>query len=128
MTSGNQGDKDRGFEGIDIELPFFALRMGRGPWGREMKYEDDEYRRAKRKVRARLGFYRHLATYAAIVGTLMVIDLLAGGGLGFSLWIAGIWGAFVVWQALSTFVFPSLWSREAEERMIEAELRKQRGG
>jgi hypothetical protein len=93
-----------------------------------MRDEDDDYRRARRRVRAKLAFYRHLATYAAVVVSLMVLDALAGGGLSWSLWVAGIWGAFVIWQGFSTFVFPTFWSRETEERMIEAELRKQRGG
>jgi hypothetical protein len=116
------------FEGIDIELPFFTLRLGRMPWGPDMRYEDEEYRRARRRVRAKLNFYRHLATYAAVIVALVAIDVLTGDGLGFSLWVAGIWGAFVIWQAFSTFVFPTVWSRETEERMIEEELRKQRGG
>ncbi len=119
-------DRDKDFDGIDIELPFFAFRAGRG-WDRDMRSEDEDYRRARRRVRARLAFYRHLATYAAVVASLMVLDALTGGGLGWSLWVAGIWGAFVVWQGFSTFVFPTVWSRETEERMIEAELRKQRG-
>ncbi len=128
VASKRDSDNDEDFDGVDIELPFFSLRAGRGRWGWNMRNEDDEYRRARRRVRAKLAFYRHLATYAAVVAGLMVLDALTGGGLGFSLWVAGIWGAFVVWQGFSTFVFPAVWSREIEERMIEDELRKQRGG
>jgi hypothetical protein len=117
-----------GFEGIDIEMPFFTLRLGRMPWDADMRYEDEEYRRARRRVRAKLNFYRHLATYAAVITALLVIDALTGDGLDFSVWVAGIWGAFVIWQAFSTFVFPTVFSPETEERMIEDELRKQRGG
>jgi hypothetical protein len=124
MTS--RRDDDRDFEGVEFELPFFAMRAGRGRWDPDMNY-DDEYRRARRKVRARLAFYRHLATYAAVVVTLLVLDGVTDGNLGWSLWVAGIWGAFVVWQAFSTFVFPGVWSRETEERMIEEELRRSRG-
>lgn len=126
MASKSDREDDGDFDGIDIELPFFSLRAGRGRWDWNMRYEDDEYRRARRRVRARLAFYRHLATYAAVIFSLVVIDALTGGGLGFSLWVAGIWGAFVIWQAFSTFVFPAVWSPETEERMIEEELRKQR--
>ena len=128
MASKSDNDSNDEFDGIDIELPFLSFRAGRGRWDWDMRYEDDDYRRARRRVRARLAFYRHLATYAAVIFSLVVIDALTGGGLGFSLWVAGIWGAFVIWQAFSTFVFPSVWSRETEERMIEDELRKQRGG
>jgi hypothetical protein len=120
--------RDGEFDGIDIELPFFALRLGRMPWNNDVRSEDAEYRRARRRVRAKLNFYRHLATYVAVIVALVTIDALTGDGLGFSLWVAGIWGAFVIWQAFSTFVFPTVWSPETEERMIEEELRKQRGG
>ena len=128
MTSPRDTDAEDGFDGIEIELPFLSVRQGRARWDWEMRYEDDEYRRARRRVRARLAFYRHLATYVAVIAGLVLVDALAGDGLGFSLWVAGIWGAFLVWQGFSTFVFPAIWSPETEERMIEEELRRQRGG
>jgi fatty acid desaturase len=126
-VASNHSDDDDRFDGIDIELPFFTLRAGRGRWDWEVRYEDDDYRRARRKVRARLAFFRHVVTYVAVVASLMVLDAVTGGGLGFSLWVAGIWGALLVWQAFSTFVFPWVWSRETEERMIQEELKRQRG-
>jgi hypothetical protein len=89
--------------------------------------DDDTYRRARRKVRARLSFYRHVATFAAAVASLFVVDWLTGGGWWVQ-WVAGIWGAFLVWQAFAAFVFPQVWGREIEERMIEEELRKEQGG
>jgi len=51
---------------------------------------------------------------------------VTGGGVsGFVLWFAAIWGAIIVFQAANTFVFPLVWSRETEERMIQDELRRQ---
>lgn len=93
-----------------------------------MNFVDDEYSRARARVRARLGFYRHVAVFAAVLGAILLIDIVTGGGVSMAvLWIAGIWGALLVWQAFNVFVFPSIWSRETEERMIEEELRKHRG-
>ncbi len=90
-----------------------------------MSSEDRQYRRARRRVRARLRFYRHVVTFAAIIGGLLLIDWLTGGGLShFSLWVAGIWGALLVFEGANTFVLSHLWSRETEERMIENELRR----
>ena len=90
-----------------------------------MNNDNDAYERARRRVRARLGFYRHLATYAAVMAAVAFIDLITGGGISTPvLWLAGIWGAVLVWQGFNVFVFPSVWSRETEERMIQEELRR----
>jgi hypothetical protein len=128
MTEKREGeDEEERFEGVSIELPFVSFRAGRGAggWGFAVN-QDDAYRRARRRVRARLGFYRHLATYAAVVVSLFLLDWITGGGFWVQ-WVAGIWGAFLVWQAFNVFVFPNVWSREMEEKMIEDELRRQRG-
>ena len=124
----NRDDKES-TEGIRVEFPFLSFQIGRGGWGWHMGTGyDDAYQRARRRVRARLGFYRHLATYAAVIAAIIFIDLITGGGVtDVVLWFAGIWGAFLVWQAFNVFVFPSVWSRETEERMIEEELRRHQG-
>jgi len=116
-------------------LPFLTLwrrrrvnRASPGRWGRHMTApeQDDAYEKARRRVRTRLSLYRHLATYAAVVGAILFIDLVTGGGVsGFVLWFAAIWGAIIVFQAANTFVFPLVWSRETEEKMIQDELRRQ---
>jgi 2TM domain len=89
--------------------------------------DDETYRRARRRVRARLGFYRHAATFAAVIGALFVIDWLTGGGWWVQ-WPAAFWAAVLVYHAFASFVFPQVWGREVEERMIEEELRKDQGG
>ena len=115
-------------EGIQIDLPFIAFRFGGSRWGWSMSTRgDDAYERARQRVRARLSFYRHLATYAAVVTPFFFIDIVTGGGLwGPTLWLAGLWGAILVWQFFNVFVFPSVWSKETEEKMIEDELRRQK--
>ncbi len=125
MTSDR--DEEESTDGIRIDMPFGSFRVGRGAGGwRVGMNESDAYARARRRVRARLGFFRHIATYAAVMVAIAFIDLITGGGLSdFVLWVAGIWGAFLVWQAFNVFVFPSIWSRETEERMIQEEMRRQ---
>jgi hypothetical protein len=124
MTS--ERDENQSFEGVRIDFPFFSFRVGRGGWGwSTMMSDDDAYERARRRVRARLGFYRHLATYAAVIAAIVFFDLITGGGVsGFVKVIAGVWGALVVWQFFNVFVFPAVWSQETEERMILEELRR----
>ena len=120
-------DDQEPFEGVSLELPFFSLRLGRS--GFESSWEmnpDDSYERARRRVRARLGFYRHVAIYAALVAAIVFVDTITGGGAMVSLWIAGVWGSLLLWQGFNVFLFPSVWSQETEERMIQDELRRQK--
>jgi hypothetical protein len=125
MTSRRDEDQP---EGVRVELPFLTLQIGRGAWGwYPGMNQDDAYERARQRVRARLSFYRHLATYAAVIAAVAFIDLITGGGISNAvLWFAGIWGAFLVWQAFNVFIFPTVWSPEAEQKMIEDEMRKER--
>jgi hypothetical protein len=119
-------DDDDAAGGVRVDLPFLSFRLGREAMGPYIPLAgDDAYEQARRRVRARLGFYRHLATYAAVIGAAIFVDLITGGGISAPVrWLVGIWGAILGWQLLNTFVFPSIWSRETEERMIEEELRK----
>ena len=119
-------DEDQSFEGIHVDLPFLSFQVGRGGWRWNVNINpDDAYERARKRVRARLGFYRHVATYAVVIAAMILIDLVTGGGVGsVTRWVAGIWGAVLLWHAFNVFVFPSVWSRETEERMIEEEMRR----
>jgi fatty acid desaturase len=127
MTS--RRDENESFEGIHLDLPFVSLKMGRG-WGAgdgNVTHEDDDYERARRRVHAKLSLYRHVATAAAVLAAVIFIDVITGGGVStLVLWIAGIWGAILLWQAFNVWVFPLVWSQEAEEKMIQDELRRQR--
>ncbi|TAK57786.1 MAG: 2TM domain-containing protein [Dehalococcoidia bacterium] len=121
-------DEHDDFEGIDISGPWGGVRIGSGRMrGAHGDFEGDaEYRAVRRRVRRRLDFYRHVATFAMIVGGLALIDWLSGGGWWVQ-WVAGIWGAILLLQFFSTFVSPMLWGREVEERMVRRELSRRRG-
>jgi hypothetical protein len=123
--------------GVEIELPFIHLRVGgRGARvrlsteGEELSdmetIEYDDYRAVRRTVRARLRFFRHAFTFVAVNLFFFLIDWSTGGGFWVQ-WVALIWGAFLAWEFISQFIAPSLWGRDAEERMIERELRRRRG-
>lgn len=108
-------------------MPFASFRWGNAGGLPDDLSEDEAYEAARQRVRARLSFYRHLATYLAVVIAVGFIDLVTGDGLwDFTVWLAGIWGAILVWQAFNVFVFPSIWNADTEERMIQEELRRYR--
>lgn len=132
---------DRGdeFEGIDISGPWGGVRIGSGrgrSWVEDdMAYDDDvtgdpEYRRVRRRVRRQLDFLRHLTMFAFVMGTILVIDLIAREGWPPHRWVgivALIWGAVLALQFFANFVSPNLWGREVEERMVRREIERRRG-
>lgn len=121
--------KDDSFEGIDISGPWGGIRIGAGGVhaGRDaFMDEDDELHEVRRRVRKRLEFMRHLAWYVVVVGGLALIDWASGGGWWVQ-WVAIIWGGFLALQFLTTFVAPSLWGDDVEERMVQREMERRRG-
>lgn len=123
-------DEPDDFEGIDINGPWGGIRIGGG--GARVRdggagWDDDgELRAVRRRVRRQLDFYRHLATFIAVVGVLALIDWASGGGWWVQ-WVAIFWGAFVALQFVTTFVSPTVWGREVEERMVRREMERRRG-
>jgi len=121
-------ESDEPFEGVDVDSPVGRIRVGRSR-GRRFRFRvgdrDDAYSAARRRVRRRLRFYRHLVTYLVLNLVFLAFDGLTGGGFWVQ-WVAGIWGAFLLYDFLSAFVFPNLWGWEVERRMIERELRRSR--
>ena len=134
----NRDDDD----GVDIDLPFLRFYAGSrgvhigGNRGDEevidMEMDErGEYRRVRKRIRSRLRFVRHLFTYLALNGIFVALDWGTGGsgnGISWSIWVAGIWGAFLAWEFISNFIAPFLWGREMEERLVQREMRRRRGG
>ncbi len=127
---------------VEIDLPFFHLHVSDrgvriGTEGNDeevidMEMDDTgEYWAVRRRVRARLRFFRHAFTFLVVNGFFVLIDWATGGagsGVNWAQWVALVWGAFLAWEFISKFVTPNLWGREAEERLIQRELRRRKGG
>ena len=128
----------------DFDSPFFRF----GGRGRRFVFGDDddddneegvvdmersnsdEYWSVRRRVRRRLRFIRHLFTYLALNGLFVILDWRTGGsgnGINWSQWVALVWGVFLAVEFVSNFLGPRLWGREAEERLIQREMRRRRG-
>jgi len=99
--------------------------------------EDEIRNKARARVRARLGFFRHLAVYIIVNGFLVIIWAISSAGMwwawwgprysgspwGFNFWPAWImifWGIGLVSHCLSVFVFHGNW----EENEVEKEVRR----
>jgi hypothetical protein len=121
---------------VDFDLPFFRMQW-RGSMDDQEgddvidmeRSSSEEYWTVRRRVRRRLRFIRHLFTYVAMNGVFLLLDWGTGGdgnGINWAQWVALVWGIFLGWEFISNFLAPQLWGREAEERMIQNELRRRR--
>lgn len=117
---------DEGFEGVEFNTPVASFRAGRGRgWNGE---GDELYAAARRRVRRKMAFYRHLSTFVTVVLGLLVIDIVTGVDEFWVHWVALIWGIILAVHFLNVFVFDGLLGRDAGRRMIEQELQKRGKG
>jgi len=93
--------------------------------------EKEIYEEAKKRVKAKQGFYRHLGAYLAVNIVLVIVWALSNGpatgsgdwtGGKWFLWPLCIWGAFVVVNFFEVFVFKT--SIRSERVAIEDEIKK----
>lgn len=87
------------------------------------------YKRAERRVRAKLGFYSHLASYVLVNGLLIVIYLLTGPIAGnynypWFVWPMFGWGIGLMFHFLGVFIFSNNNSEETRRQLIEEEMRR----
>ena len=80
--------------------------------------EQDSYLRARRRVRALRGFYKHLALYLLVNSALLVFNLLKGSATLWAGWPAAGWGIGVVAHGLAVWGGGFWLGREWEERKI----------
>ncbi len=94
----------------------------------DWRYQE-AYRRARRRVKARLSFFWHLASYV-IVNLMLVFIYFAtptsapapAGQVPWFLWSLGGWGIGLLFHFLSVFVFPGNGTGKIPRWMIEQEL------
>jgi len=81
------------------------------------------YRRAKKRVENKLGFYIHLAVYIAVNIFLIVINYSTSRGYLWFVWPLSGWGIGVIFHALAVFIFCG--GSAIKEKMIEKEMKKE---
>jgi serine/threonine-protein kinase len=103
---------------------FQTLRAEEPALIKEKTYTENQeaYKKAEKRVRARLRFYRHLAFYLGVHVLLMIINLATSPGYLWFMWPFFVWGIFVFFHGLSVFAFSK--GSSIRERMIEKELNK----
>ena len=83
--------------------------------------EEKIYEEAKKRVKAKQEFYKHLAVYA-IVNTMLILiwAFAAGRGYPWFIWVLGGWGIGIIFNFLDAFV----WIRKKNTVAIEKEAEK----
>ena len=85
--------------------------------------EDQEaYKRAKKRVEAKIGFYIHFMVYVGVNILLILINFLTSPQYLWFKWPLMGWGIGLLFHGLAVFVFSK--GESIKERMIEKEMKK----
>ena len=87
----------------------------------------DAYEAAKKKVKAKKGFYGHLSSYLAVNTMMFIVVYSNGEGMDWAI-PAFMWGMGLVIHYFSVFGLPGIGDfngKEWEQKEISKELRKQ---
>jgi len=86
---------------------------------------EETYKRARRRVEAKIGFYIHLAVYVGVNILLIIINLLTTPRSIWFIWPLLGWGIGIFFHGMSTFVFSGRKLKEIKDRMIEEEMKRE---
>ncbi|MBK9014910.1 MAG: 2TM domain-containing protein [Saprospiraceae bacterium] len=90
-------------------------------------HTEEEFLKAKKRVKAKKAFYQHLMSYAIVNLFLLALNLITSpGSLWFVFPMLG-WGVGLAFHYVDVFGIPGfdILSKEWEERQLEQELRQQ---
>ncbi len=87
-----------------------------------MTEEDEKYKKAEDRVRKIKGFYSNLITYVWVNILLLVINLITNPKDLWFYWVAIIWGAVLVLQAINLFTIKDRFLGEEWEKKKIKEL------
>ncbi len=83
---------------------------------------ESKYDIARKRVKKKVEFRSHLASYLVIMGFLLVLNLLTSPGYLWVIWPALGWGIGLAFHAMDTFGLIA--DKNKEREMIEKEVRR----
>lgn len=86
---------------------------------------EETYKRAKRRVEAKIGFYIHLTVYIGVNILLLIINLTTSPQYLWFKWPLMGWGIGLFFHGLSVFIFLNRRFHAIKERMIKEEMKKE---
>ena len=94
-------------------------------------HDDETLEQARDWVASVRGFWVHAILYISVNSLLIAVDVVAGRGrdavfgLDWAYWPVIFWGAYLLVDAITTFVTPTLFGDRWFERRIERYLARQ---
>ena len=87
----------------------------------EQQSEEEIYKEAEKRVKAKRDFYKHLVIYVVVNIMLVIIWAFAAGrGHPWFLWPLGFWGLGIIFNFFDAFV----WVKKRDKGAIEKEVEK----
>ncbi len=83
------------------------------------------YKKAKKRVEAKLGFSIHLLVYVAVNALLIIINMSTSPEYLWFIWPLAGWGIGLFFHGLGVFVFTG--EPAYKEKMIEKEMKRSAG-
>ncbi len=90
--------------------------------------DDPEYLAARKHVKALRGFYNHLASYLAVNGFFVIMNLLVSPHQWWAQGLAIGWGFGLLAHGISVFVSDELLGPQWEEKKVRELMAARRGG
>ena len=85
---------------------------------------DPRYQEARCHVRRLRGFYSHAAIYAAVIGSLLLVNLMTDPGRLWVQWAAFGWGIGLAAHGMSVFAVRGIFGKDWEARKIREYLER----
>ena len=85
----------------------------------------EAYKKAKKRVEAKMGFYIHLAVYVGVNVLLIVINWATSPQYLWFKWPLLGWGIGLFFHGMSIFVFSGRKFKGIKENMIQEEMKRQ---
>jgi hypothetical protein len=86
-----------------------------------MKY-DEQYKQARKRVEAKLGFFIHLTVYVLVNSFLITMNFFQSNEVIWSVWPLVGWGIGLLFHGLGVFVFTG--HEKYKEQWIQKEISK----
>jgi hypothetical protein len=90
--------------------------------GAQSMSQTDEYARARRRAKAKYGFFVHATVYAAVMVLLVIVNLVTSPGDIWLIWPLIGWGSAVVLHGLRVFLLAD--RNDMLDALTERELRQ----
>lgn len=85
---------------------------------------ENEYERARKRVKDLKDFYIHLFVFALVNLTLFIINFVSSPGVWWFYWVTVFWGIGLIWHAFGVFIVDRLFGKDWEEKKVKEYMEK----